>query len=364
MVRLARVCLAHAAVAGILCGACVLKLDDLSSGGTGGATSTSTGSGSSGGSGGGAWCPLLDCSCSSAPEVVAAGFPLADGPRGVATTSDGVFWVNDTTGAVVEAPAGGGAPQKLTGANAPRALDAHGTTLVWTAQEGLFTCLLPSCDGSKHEVLGAAAPGSLRDVAYDGHAVVWSDAGSGNHSGKVMTCVLGGCSPVSLADNLIAPDGVALYGDSAFWVDQGDNSPDGSAARSPVATPGMVGIASGLDQPAHVAADDSYVYWTEGIPMGHVVRCPYPASCAAPEDIAPAAGGFPRPNDIRVAGGRIYWTNTDDGSILSCPQQGCSGAMPKVHVTGRHSLQRMAVGTSCIFWTEDGDGGAVMKVPR
>jgi hypothetical protein len=34
-----------------------------------------------------------------------------------------------------------------------------------------------------------------------------------------------------------------------------------------------------------------------------------------------------------------------------------------VHVTGRQGIQRLAVGTSCLFWTEDGGGGEVVKAP-
>ena len=49
---------------------------------------------------------------------------------------------------------------------------------------------------------------------------------------------------------------------------------------------------------------------------------------------------------------------------MSCPQPGCGTAKPKVHVSGRQGLHRLAVGSSCIFWTEDGGGGAVMKIAR
>lgn len=376
MTGLPRLRLVLAVAGSMIVGACVLDLDNLASGGTGGMATTSSGSGTGGavsstdstttssGAGGDAGCPLLDCSCVGGPTVVASGSPLADSPRGIALTSDGVFWVNDASGKVVQAPASGGPAQKLVDASLPRAIDAYGDTLVWTAQAGIYTCTLPSCATSAHEVLNGAAPGSLRDVAYDGNAVVWSDVGSGSNSGKVIACLLGSCSPVDLADGLLAPAGVTLHGGSAFWVDQGDGNQNGVVARSPVPGPAEMQVAASLNLPTQIAADDSYVYWTEWTLAGHVYRCPYPGSCNAPEDIAPAAGGLPHPRDIRVGGGRIYWTNTDDGSIRSCPQQGCASTMPKVHVTGRLSLQRLVVGTSCIFWTEDGDGGAVMKMPR
>jgi hypothetical protein len=370
---------ALAALAGsLLLGACVIDLDHLSSGGTGGAAAASTtGSISSSGSGssssgssssgssssgaGDAGCPLLDCSCIGGPTAVAAGSPLADSPRGVALTSDGLYWADENGGAIVLAPASGGAPQQLAGADAPHAIDVSGGTVVWGAQEGLFTCTASSCAGTKQQVLGSAAPGSLQFVSYDGQTVVWSDLGSGPDSGKVIACALASCSPIDLQDNMIAPGGVRLNGDTAFWTDEGDGNQNGTVSSSPKTTASLSQLASELDLPAGIDADDTYVYWTAWAAGGQVLRCPKTGSACTPVDIAPAAGGLGHPLDLRVGGGRVYWTTTDDGAIRSCPQPGCGTAMPQVLVTGRQAIQRIAVGASCLFWSEDGNGGAVMR---
>jgi hypothetical protein len=359
---------APAALAGVLfLGACIINLDNLSSGGTGGGeASSSTGSSSSSSSSGtgDAGCPLLDCSCIGSPTVVASGAPLADSPLGVAVTSDGVYWTDESGSAVAFAPASGGAAQKLADANSPHALDVSGGTVVWGAQEGLFTCTASACAGTKHQVLNSAASNSLQEVAFDGQTVLWSDLGSGPGSGKVMACTLPSCSPLDLQDNMIAPGGVRLSAGTAFWTEEGDGNQNGSVSSSPKTTPSLSQIASELDLPAGIDADDTYLYWTAWTAGGQVLRCAKTASACTPEDIAPAAGGLGHPLDLRVAGGRIYWTTTDDGTIWSCPQPGCGSAMPQVHVTGRPALRRIAVGTSCLFWTEEGSGGAVMRMAR
>jgi hypothetical protein len=291
-----------------------------------------------------------------------AGAPLADSPRGVAVTSDGLYWVDENGGAVAFAPASGGAPQQIAPASLPRVIDVSGSTVVWGEATGLFRCTASSCSGTKLQVLDSAAPSSLQAVSFDGATVVWSDIGSGPGSGKVIGCTLASCSPVDLQDNMIAPGGVRLYDDDAFWTEQGNGNNNGTVWTSPEPATSPMQIAYALDFPRGIDADDTYVYWTAWTTGGQVLRCPKTGSNCTPVDVAPAAGGLGHPLDIRVGGGRIYWTTTDDGTIRSCPQPGCGSAMPQVHVTGRVGLQQIAVGTSCLFWTED--GGAVMRMPR
>lgn len=331
-------------------------------GGSGGASGGS--GGASGGSGGAPACALLDCSCIDGATAIAKGAPFADSPRGIALTKDGLYWVNPLSDSVIVALASEGAPKKFTDAGTPRAIEVAGSDAVWTEEQGLFTCTLPSC-AKKHQVMGAAAPGSLREVAFDGKTVAWTDNGSGSNSGKVQSCSLGACSPINLMDNMMTTAGLRFYGDSVFWVDQGNGNQNGNVTRSPKTMQDGMQIAAALDLPTGVAVDDAYVYWTEYKANGHVYRCLLSAGyCNKPDDIASSASPFPHPHDIRVAGGRIYWINDDDGSLLSCPQPTCGAEKPKIHVTGRKAVQRFVVGASCLFWTEQGDGGAVMKIAR
>jgi hypothetical protein len=175
-------------------------------------------------------------------------------------------------------------------------------------------------------------------------------------------------SPVAVAvsgvlgSGLAGAGGIVLHGASAFWTEQGDGNQNGNVDMSPKSGGGLVRIASALQLPTAVAADDLYVYWTEAdATAGKVRRCPYAAGfCNSPQDLAT---GLAAPIDLGLAGGRVYWIDEGDGRVLSCPIAGCAGGAPRVHASGRIGLQHLAVGASCVFWTDDVGGGSVSKAP-
>ncbi|MEO5729254.1 MAG: hypothetical protein ABI134_12375, partial [Byssovorax sp.] len=196
---------------GLALAACILDLSDLSGGtrdgggggsgdggggGAGGATMTSTtGTGTmTSSSGSGCTGAVLDCSGCPCPAGGCDAVPLATGsdaggPRGVAASSDGVFWADKAEGRIMGILAQGSGPQLLTKAVSPTTLAAAAGRLVFNAQDGLWTCLLPSCDATKSRLAVSLAPGSIQSVAYDGQLVYWADRGSGG-DGQVWRCDL------------------------------------------------------------------------------------------------------------------------------------------------------------------------------
>jgi hypothetical protein len=366
------------AAAGLLALAqgCILDLDDLTGGG--GAPSSSTSSSSSGG--GGAGCAPLDCGCVSGPIAIAAGAPLAGSPNGIVLTGDAVTWADLDGNVIAHVTKAGGAPELVVDTPSPRAVAIAGSTLAWAADDGVHACALPVAMGGDppyppaqpacaddHLVSAGMAPGSVRAIAFDGQIAAWSDHGTGAGDGAVRSCSIGSCASTSiaLASALVAPEGIAFEDDMAFWTTQGNGNDNGTVFRSPksAATPSQ--IAGARVMPTGVAANATDVYWTEWRPDGRVYRCAKQAGyCDQPEDVAPSAPGLARPREIRLTADRVYWTSTDDGSIASCPIEGCGAASPVVHVTGRHGISGLAIGASCLFWTETGDGGGVWKAPR
>ncbi len=332
---------------------------------TGGTGGTGGGGGGTGGAGGG--CSALDCCPAGDVIELAMGAAIADLPRGIVAADDAIYWVNFDGGNVVRLPAAGGAATPIATADSPRTLALSGDRLVWTAKDGVHTCTVPAC-ADEHLVTPSIATDSLRAIAFDGATIAFTDRGSGANDGRARSCAIDACAPVDLVDGLLAPEGIVLEGPLAVWTDQGNGNMNGVVARSPKDLADVKQLAAALQLPTGVATDETYVYWTEQLPAGHVYRCPINGPYCDTnqlEDVAPAADPLGRPADIAIAGGRIYWMNADDGSILSCPQPGCGPAeKPKVHVTGRTGLARLAIGSTCLFWTENGGGGGVFKTAR
>ena len=366
--------LAAIASSSVLLAACIIDLSDLTggapdagSGGSGAATaaSTSTGSPAAAGSGGSSAPGMLDCApCPAggcAATTLASGQDAA-GPAGIAVTSDGLYWVNRTGNAVMRLASTGGAPQVLATATAPVALAVAGGHVIWAAQGGVYGCATSSCKATTLEVSTSTMSGSIQGVAYDAQYVYFTDEGSGASTGKAVRCPFvsmchGGKILGSMLDK---PVGIALFGTTAFFTEQSDGNLNGDVDQSPTAGGGATRVASTLQLPTAVAADGMNVYWTESDPSsGKVRRCPYAAGyCMTPEDLAT---GLAAPLDVGLAGGRVYWSNAGDGRVLSCPATGCGGGAPRVHASGRTGLRRIALGASCVFFTDDQDGGSVSK---
>jgi len=364
--------------------ACIVDLSNLSGGArdggaSGGGTSSSVTTSSAGGSGGasnpGCAGAVLDCSGCACPEGGCDATPLAtgsdaDGPLGVAASSDGVFWVNKAGGSILGILAQGSAPQLLTKVVAPAAIAAATGRLVFTAQDGLWTCLLPGCDASKKHYATPIAPGSIQNVAYDGQLIYWADRGNDGNAGngRVWRCdPADDCaSPTLVADQQLFPQGLFLTTDSLFWISQGNGQSNGSVHKSPRTGSGQIDLAASQVLPTGLAADDTYVYWTQATMSGKVMRCDHTLGyCMTPSDVAPKAGELGLPLDLAIAGARIYWNENSKGTISSCPLPGCSATeTPRIHASGRAGVHRLAVGSSCLFWTDDVNGGSVDKAGR
>jgi hypothetical protein len=353
-----------------------------STAGAGGATSASASSSATSGSGSGTGgmidpCPgsVLDCSGCACPAGGCAAVPLAtgadaDGPRGIAVGSDGVFWSDKGGGKIMGILAQETMPKLMAAATAPTALAVASGRTVFAAQDGLWKCVLASCGATKVHLAGSIAPGSIQSVAYDGQLVYWADRGddpsSGN--GKVWRCDLADdcAAPTLIASQLLYPQGLFLTGDSIFWMAQGNGNANGSIHKSPRNGAGQTDLAAGLVLPTGLAADDTYVYWTQSTLSGAVLRCDHTLGyCSTPENVALKAGALGLPVDLAISGSRLYWAENGKGTLSSCPLPGCAAAeSPRVHATGRQGVRHLAVGSSCLFWIDDVDGGTVDKVGR
>jgi len=396
MTRAARpapaLCLFAAAVAS---GGCILDLDRLTGGpapdggggtagtgggatttGTGSGAVTTTGSGGTAGTGGGNTCSPLECgACEGAcpeggcpPVAVANGADVAATPMGIAVAGSALYWVNQAGGSVMRLSDDGSGPQQLTAATAPRTITAGANLIVWSAEDGVWACPPDDCHAQKKLLAPAVAPGSVGEVAYDGTTVFWTDRGTAANpsDGRVMRCSPGDCQPVAIAMAQMFPAGISLQGDMVFWTYQADGFPSGHIYKNLKLAQGSNDLAAGLILPTGLATDEIHAYWTQWTTDGKVQRCVHAQGfCQTTDSVMPAAEPLGHPRDVAVAGARVYVSTADDGAIRSCAAPGCAQAeMPRLHTTGRPGLHRMTVGASCVFFTDEADGGSVMKVAR
>jgi hypothetical protein len=361
----------------LLAGACILDLGGLSDGepdgGAGGSQSGGNGGGGNDGGGGAATCALLDCTaCASscpagecAPTAIATA-EHADGPWAIAAAGGSVYWVNRNGGTISRRAPGSSAPEVLTTAVSPVAIAVASGFVIWAEQDGVFGCPEETCDEQKTMIAPAVVAGSIRGVAFDGQFVYYTDLGEGLNMGRVRRCPPEACGvPLEIAATDLAPGAITLAGPYVIWADEGTGDGNGNVYRASKGGQDVTQIAGALVSPTSVVADDTYVYYTRWSDDGKVFRCPLGGTyCDSPEEIAPAAAPLARPFDLALGGGRVYWTSSGDGTIRSCPVAGCGQDPPRTHASGREGLRELSLGSSCVFWVDDNDGGGVLEAPR
>jgi len=253
----------------------------------------------------------------------------------------------------------------LAAASAPTSIAVAGGYAVWAAQDGVFGCTVASCAQSLVKIVAPTLSGSIQGVAYDGQYVYFTDQGTGAMDGTAGRCPpLAGCpSAVSLGTALDVPLGISLFGTLVFWTAEANGNQNGAVFKSAKSGGGPFQVSASLDLPTAVAADSVYAYWTQSTPAGGTVsRCAYgPGYCMTTDDLAV---GLSAPLDLALGGGRIYWTDSGDGQVLSCLATGCGTGAPRQHASGRTGLRHLALGAACVFWTDDQGGGSVSKVAR
>jgi hypothetical protein len=342
---------------------CILDFDGLAGGETGGGAGGADGGVTPDGC---AEEAPLECSgCAGASPVVLAMGEEAVVPAGIATGDGALYWVNQEGGKVMRL--GDGAPSVLATATKPLAVAAGGGRVVWAADDGLWGCPVSACEAEKKKLAEPIGTGTIQGVAFDGETVFWTDRGTdaGMGNGKVGRCSFASCAPVDVEVDLLFPMGISLQGESVFWSTHGTGNQNGGVYKAPKSGGMAKVVSAALDFPTAVAADATYLYWTQSTAEGKILRCPHNENyCEFPEDVAPGAGAIGRPMDIVIGGGRVFWSAADDGTIQSCPLGGCGSEAPTEHASGRQGLHRIALSTSCLFWTDDTGGGSVLKVAR
>jgi Domain of unknown function (DUF5050) len=240
---------------------------------------------------------LADCSVT----VIASG---QDNPVGVTLDSTYVYWTNgdegDSSGSIVRAPLSGGSSKTLaTGLSSPGMLVNDGTNLYWMADLSTSYVLQMPIGGGTVQTL-ASSGYSVNLVVY-GSAVYWADEGDD----AVLSVPVGGGSVSTLAGGQSSPFGIATDGTYIYFTEAIGS---GAIVRTPIPAGGsLFSLASSLDSPTTVATDGVSAFFEAG---GSVYGVPVDGSGSV---TALAAGN---PTRLRMDSKSLYWTESTSGLVL------------------------------------------------
>jgi hypothetical protein len=295
-------------------------------------------------------CSCDDASC--APVVIASG---QLGPGLVVTDPNGVYWTTNGsttpgTGSVVAATFDGKVTSLATSQSNPFGIGVASGMLAWVQVSGgqIDVCSLPGC--AMPAVLMPTAPG-LGDVALNKSTVFFEALN------EIESCPVTGCGkmPTQLSA-LKAQGGIAIDDVSVYWADQAlgtiNSCPlDGCCDGLPDV------LATGEDSPSALVIADGHLYWTDA--AGEIRACTIDM-CAAETLVA---GGSYTPHRLAVDSAHVYFTDPLSGVIGRVPLGGGK-------VVNLESSENMpggiAVGTSCVFWTEspEADAGEIRATAK
>jgi hypothetical protein len=168
-------------------------------------------------------------------------------------------------------------------------------------------------------------------------------------------CEAGRCVDV-LAKDLHAPNALALGPSDVYWTTSlGVMRVSKSGGAASVIVPASEGAGARA-----IAVDDDYVYWSGSFDqklMRAAIAAPTPEVFA--DTRSPTSSYI---NAIVVDQAAIYWTDWQNGQVLTLPK---SGGVPRVLTDAARRPGALAVDATHVYWTEDlADGqGAVVSMP-
>jgi Collagen triple helix repeat (20 copies) len=230
---------------------------------------------------------------------------LGHGPRTLAATSNGVFWVTKSSQALTFTTTNGGSVPWTTLNGPPGALATDGTSafyftgssIVQTDPSRLVTVVART-------VVASPVPGSLAVRRVPGQLLVaWSLGDLSQASAGIW--FLGGGSITTFLNPLagaLAGNEMAMFSDSTIaWID-GPNVWTQSQ---------KVGSSSA---PSDIAVADADVYWTDALD-GTVSKVAKNGGVVSTLAVHQAA-----PSSIAVDDTYVYWTNQGDGTVKMTPR--------------------------------------------
>lgn len=228
---------------------------------------------------------------------------------------------------------------------------------------GAFAALHGPCSGLLSSELEPTSDASAAADAGDELSHGEADAGSGpsDAAGTTDCGADGSATLVTLASGQTCPWGMAIDSTSVYWTTCGD--PTGGLVRKAPKSGGAVTTLASGDRLSGVTVDETSVYWIAGTPdasSGAVMKAPLDGGAAT--TLAVRAGA---PAHIAVDDTSVYWTELLTGAVMKVP---LTGGTPIVVATTRAPWAIAVDATSAYLLVNGnanpGQGSVVRLTPK
>lgn len=296
-----------------------------------------------------------------------AGSPGASGEA----TTGGEAGAAGASGGVAGASGAGGDGGDLSGPiviasdqQSPTGIAIDSTRVYWANQdEGtIVACPLTGCGAATPTVL-ASDQAMLRGIAVDADSIYFVDAPDDGDR-RVLSCPISGCAdePVVLLDLVgtnVAND-VHVAGDTFYygaWPLFGSCPTSGCSPENQLAFSGAPVVSIDTDQQFLYSARYGW---------GEIRRCNLP-DCS--DEVVLASDTVPL--SVAVDDTHVYFANydyfeffdSDEREILRCPLSGCGDQMPEVVQSGDISPYAIEVDAERLYYTNV-EQGTVVSLPK
>jgi hypothetical protein len=275
-------------------------------------------------------------------------------PDAIAIDAERAYWVGTDSVSATSRCAGGTVKQLATGQRVPTDLAVDATSVYWVtydagSQAGTVMKLDKSA-GATPEALATAEHGPMA-LALRGDYVYYLTLDALKRVHKDLA------SPAEvLTSATCSHGGLAIDATHVYWTE--DCVMFGSPRIRRWSTSGAQTVLSGDEVPQSFAADATHLYWTQWSPSGlRVLRVKKSCSWFCSAETVATAGGYA--GAVTVDAGHVYFTADPDNTIYSVAK---TGGTPDPIAASSNNVTSLQVVGDALYWTVQGDSGAVYKV--
>jgi hypothetical protein len=235
----------------------------------------------------------------------------------------------------------------------------------------VMSCPLTGCPDAGPVIYtpdGGGTEGGINvsGLAGDGTYIYWAVSYAPmNTTGAIYRCFPGDC-PSTTA--ILVPGfgfffSLTVASASLYWIDIGPNQVQRCELASCGGSTGLfASIRPSLDSVglSGLAVHSDDVFWTDGIDDGGVYTCRSSSGCTTTGP-SKVATGQDNPALIAADESGVYWANTGDGTIRHCPLSGCTEAAV---IARTYAPFAVALDEVSVYFTDSSGTGSVQRVAK